>query len=219
MGFRALQIAYPLDLGKPAPKAVLLAMAWHACDDCRTSWPGHSLLTADTHLGRTAIKAALATLVLDNWLVIGRFPNGGRGLATEYVVLPSFPVKSTAPCGECRNRMKKGPPPGWFYNLGTTNRPSPDPFVPETGRNPDEKGSPGDHHQSVTIHQSGEAVPRESETSLSLGSGFDHPSDDPAGRRAAQDAVESVRAMTVSGNPETAPQGQQRKAEATGGAL
>lgn len=192
-------------MGKPAVKAVLLALAWHSCEQCGTAWPGHSALAADTNLGRSAIAAALATLVQDGWLVIGRFPNGGRGLATEYVVLPSVRELSTAPCGICRTNMKKGPPAGQYYAMPGQNHPAPGPFPVETVRNRPENHPPGGHQQSVTTQQSGSAAPRADENSLSLATSFDHPSDDPSVRSAAEDAVRAVREAVDQFPPPTAP--------------
>ncbi len=206
MGFRTLEQARATQTGKPASKAVLMALAWHACDDCGCAWPGHGALSDWTELGRSTIATALAALVKDGLLVIGRFSSGGRGLSTEYVVLPQRTELSPAPCGECRKRMKNPPAIGWFSRPARGNRPESGPFTPETVQSGAENPPAFGHQQSVTTQQSGEAAPRSVEPAPPGGQAFDHPSDDPAGRLAAQEALRAVAAMVRGSEPPNDPE-------------
>ena len=140
MGFKQLEAAYRLTAGKPSPKAVLLAMAWHSCDVCGTTWVPVRDLVDETELGRTTVSDALSALTRDGWLNIGRFPHGGRGLSTEYVVTTHLRELSPAPCGKCRENMKKPPASGWFYSFAGGNQPAGGGFAAETNRLGHEKG-------------------------------------------------------------------------------
>jgi hypothetical protein len=108
VSFEHLDAAAQLEGLPPAPKSVLVHVAQHACVTCGLAWPGVPLLERKTGLGRTAIKLGLEWLVNAGHLKIHAYPHGGRGMATEYIVLPSITGLSTAPCGECRQRMKRG---------------------------------------------------------------------------------------------------------------
>jgi len=108
VSFEHLDAAARLEGLPPAPKSVLVHVAQHACVTCGLAWPGVPLLERKSGLGRTAIKLALEWLVKAGQLRIHAYPHGGRGMATEYIVLPSLTGLSTAPCGECRQRMKRG---------------------------------------------------------------------------------------------------------------
>jgi hypothetical protein len=101
---------------KPVQKLVLLALVDHACDDCGFCWPGMRHLAVKTGLGSTAIAAAIKALAEspEGLLRIHAYPQGGRGRATEYVVLPGVIKLSTAPCGKCLFRMQYPPPDGGF---------------------------------------------------------------------------------------------------------
>ena len=169
VGFQQAASAYRVTTGKPASKAVLVAMAWRSCDACGTCWEGNAGLAGLTELGRTAVTSSLGELVREGWLVIGRYPHGGRGLSTEYVVLPTLRELSTAPCGKCRQNMKNPPPPGRFYSLGDGNRPAGDLLLCQTDRETAIKGPPGGHQHSVTSQQSGTGSPSKSEPTLRAG--------------------------------------------------
>ena len=195
MGYKAADVAARVVAGSPSAKAVLNAMARRACDACGLTWAGVGAIASDTELGKTTIRDNLSRLTRDGLLVVARFPQGGRGLSTEYIVLPGLMKLSPAPCGRCASEMKKAPPAGAFARMSSGKAPGGGGFSsvsdPKgTGSHP-EKAPPAGDHQSENKHQSG----TESETSLPLGLTFDHPSDDPMGRQAAKDALRAVEAM------------------------
>ena len=209
MGFKTAEVAYPLTVGSPGDKSVLAALAFHACDDCGLTWAGVNLLSADTEMGKTRLREALANLVAAGHLRIYRFPHGGRGLSTEYVVLPQHPRLSTAPCGKCVIKMKKPPQGGGFAKKSGENPPHGGAFpvsgnAKATGSGPESHRTGGDH-QSENNHQSGSASPPVTKPSLSLGLTFEHPANDPAGLTASQDALRAVRELTTPRNTSKAP--------------
>ena len=111
MSFEHLSAAGELDAGVGTPltargKAVLWVLALRACRDCGLAWPGARYLEAKTGLGESAVRGGLRELERAGYLKIHAYPTGGRGRATEYIVLPALLELSTAPCGECRSRMK-----------------------------------------------------------------------------------------------------------------
>lgn len=89
-------------------RLLLLAYARHACQFCGLCWPGHVRLQIMTGMGRTTIKATAARLVAAGHLAVHAYPRGGRGMSTEYVVLPKELALSTAPCGKCVDNFKTG---------------------------------------------------------------------------------------------------------------
>ena len=193
VGYKIGEVASRTVAGGPSPKAVLNAMARRACDACGLTWTGVDLIAADTELGRTTVRESLAKLVSAGLLVAARFPNGGRGLSTEYLVLTQVMELSPAPCGQCAARMKNPPPAGAFARLSGKNPPPAGAFSGVSDPKPTGLGAQnpppaGDHHTDI-IHQS----ERQDETSLTLGQSFDHPADDPRARQAAKDALETVR--------------------------
>ena len=112
MGYKAADVAARVVAGSPSAKAVLNAMARRACDACGLTWAGVGAIASDTELGKTTIRDNLSRLTRDGLLVVARFPQGGRGLSTEYIVLPGLMKLSPAPCGRCASEMKKAPPAG-----------------------------------------------------------------------------------------------------------
>jgi hypothetical protein len=99
-------------------KFVLVALADHACEFCGLTWPGISSLQRDTGLGERTIQEALKALAAAGHIRIRDYPHGGRGRATEYIVLPTTPGLSKAPfatatpwppapCDKCKfNRLR-----------------------------------------------------------------------------------------------------------------
>jgi len=201
MGFKAVEAAYPVTVGSPGGKAVLMALAWHACDSCGLTWVGVEALARDTEMGATTIRKALASLAGLDLARVARFPKGGRGLTTEYVILPQRTDLAPAPCERCVSVMKKPPRAGAFRVIPPGNPSPPDAFAGLTGAKATGMGAikppPGGDHQSENNHQSGAGAPRGVEPSLSVGQAFDHPADDPAARQAAEDALRAVREMTA----------------------
>lgn len=112
-------IALPLEGGT---KLVLVLFAFRACPTCGLCWLGTKRLMAETGLGETRIQKALRELRDGGLLKIHAYASGGRGRSTEYIVLPQHMELSTAPCGECRVRMKN-PPRGEGFDKGGTEKP------------------------------------------------------------------------------------------------
>ena len=109
MSHEHVQVALNLELDYPGAKLALLILSWHACRACGIAWPGVAYLERKTGMGPTTVRKALDWLLARDpgqLLKIHAYPKGGRGVATEYVVLPGFIELSPAPCEECRSRMK-----------------------------------------------------------------------------------------------------------------
>lgn len=85
---------------------VLHALAYHACELCGLAWPSGALLAAECNLGATAVQAALASLRKTGLLRVHAYPQGGRGRATQYIVMPNLAGLSTAPCAKCQWNLK-----------------------------------------------------------------------------------------------------------------
>lgn len=117
MAFPLLGRAADLEID-PHPKLVLIALANRACEDCGFAWPGLKYLQRKTHLGETTITGALRFLLASGLVRVHRYPHGGRGRTTEYVVLEQFFKFSTAPCGECVQKQERGRVAGGFGKTG-----------------------------------------------------------------------------------------------------
>lgn len=87
-------------------RLLLLAYARHACQNCGLCWPGNVRLQLLTGMGRTTITAVARRLVDAGHLRVHAYARGGRGMATEYVVLPKELALSTAPCAKCVDNFK-----------------------------------------------------------------------------------------------------------------
>lgn len=87
-------------------RLLLLAYARHACENCGLCWPGRTRLQIMTGLGSTTLSAVARRLVERGLLKIHAYPKGGRGRATEMVVLPKDMQLSPAPCGKCGDNLK-----------------------------------------------------------------------------------------------------------------
>jgi len=103
-------------------KAVLTWLAFHACENCGLCWPGMKLLCLETGLGETAIRKGIDGLERAGQVRIHGYATGGRGRATEYVVLPGLPEFSTAPCGKCRQNLRN-PSRSVGFDNGVTDKP------------------------------------------------------------------------------------------------
>ena len=106
MGNPLTNLVHGLKAGTPAAKAVLYVFADVGCDDCGRAWPGVPFIAERTEIGTTRVRKAIAELVEANLLRVHAYPTGGRGMTTEYIVLPQVPKLSTAPCGKCSARSK-----------------------------------------------------------------------------------------------------------------
>jgi hypothetical protein len=105
-------------------KLVLLALADHACDECGLAWPGIPRLATRTGIGATTLREDLQALTDAGLLEIRRYPRGGRGRATEYVVLgPLVPVAQTA-CPTCARNLA-GSRAAETHQAGDGFRPAP----------------------------------------------------------------------------------------------
>ena len=120
MGVVHIRAAYATTAGSPGAKAVLLCLADRACDECGLAWPGIAYICERTEIGTTRGRALIAQLVESGLLRIHAYPKGGRGVTTEYVVLPAVTKLSTAPCAGCQSRKKTHRPGDGFTGpLGT----------------------------------------------------------------------------------------------------
>jgi len=107
VSFTHLYAAAELRLQSPSQKLVLMIMAKVACDNCGLAWPGMTYLEETTALGRATIQRALSGLVASGQLSPRAYTTGGRGRATQYLVLPiDVPLNENAPCHLCRNNLK-----------------------------------------------------------------------------------------------------------------
>ncbi len=105
MSYQAGFVALSIELPK-ALKLLLYDLAIRACPKCGITWPGVTNLMRSTGMGETLLRESLGELVGRKLVAIHRYPSGGRGRATEYIVLPLHMELSTAPCGECQSLMK-----------------------------------------------------------------------------------------------------------------
>jgi hypothetical protein len=106
VGYRQQAAALRIQLS-PGPKNVLNVLAFHACDRCGRAWPGVPLLMLETGLSRRAVQDALVELRTRPELVtVYQYPKGGRGVSTEYIVMPELAKLSTADCGNCSTRLE-----------------------------------------------------------------------------------------------------------------
>lgn len=87
-------------------RLLLLAYSKHACKFCGICWPGNALLQIMCVLGETAISEARQGLVGHGLIRIHAYARGGRGMATEVIVLLAGSELSTGPCGKCVDRLK-----------------------------------------------------------------------------------------------------------------
>ena len=154
MGVVHIRAAYELTAGGPGLKGVLLAFADRACDECGLAWPGIKYLAEHAELGETKTREAIRILTERGFLSVHGFAKGGRGLSTEYIVLPHVAKLSTAPCGKCREMMKRH-----HTGVGFTG---PEPVKPITRRR--KSHHTGVDHPSVEPYPSGDAARRNSET-------------------------------------------------------
>lgn len=87
-------------------RILLLAYGRHACAFCGMCWPGNVRLELMCLLGETALSEARQSLVAQGYIKIHAYPRGGRGRATEIIVLLAGTELSTGPCGKCVENMK-----------------------------------------------------------------------------------------------------------------
>jgi hypothetical protein len=109
------------------PKVTLMILAAHSCQFCGLTWLGIKRMQDETGMGETSVRAALRHLVDAGLLLVHAYPLGGRGRATEYIVLPDVPrgveKLSTPPCGKCLFNQAKGPSGEGFDKSKTEKTP------------------------------------------------------------------------------------------------
>jgi len=104
VGFRQQSAALKVQLPS-GPKGVLNVLAFHACELCGRAWPGVALIALETGLMERSVREALVELRRHpELLTVYRYPKGGRGMTTEYLVMPGVAKLSTPECGKCSNR-------------------------------------------------------------------------------------------------------------------
>lgn len=118
-------------------KLILLALADHACDECGLAWPGIPRLAERTGIGATTLREDVQALTDAGLIEIRRYPRGGRGRATEYVVLRAYVEVGQAPCAECARKLA-GPHAGETHRAGDGFRPA---RAANTHHPGDEKGA------------------------------------------------------------------------------
>jgi Helix-turn-helix domain len=159
---RHLNAVRRLPPGLPAPtKFVLFLLADHACETCGYAWPGVKCLMQESGLKETTVRGALDRLRDAGLINVHGYSTGGRGRATEYVVLPALPELSTAPCGECRGKLKRLRVAKGIDDSGSSNPSrgdgySPKPFA-EQAQNPS-RGEPQSSRESESSRAARDAV-------------------------------------------------------------
>jgi hypothetical protein len=145
MGFAQSRAALGVKL-PPGPKNVLNVLAFYACELCGHARPGVALIMLNTGLGERAVRQALEELRSNPEILrVWAYPKGGRGVTTEYIVMPGVAKLSTA---DCQYREKHTKSLHHAQGIGVTG-----------GGNPAREWSKTLHqaqdHPSVHIHPSG----------------------------------------------------------------
>ena len=152
--------AWDLRPTNPTAHHVLLCLAHAACAQCGVTWIGVRGICDRTGVGINAVRQALAWLTREDFIRIHRYPKGGRGRSTEYIVLPQLVKLSTPLCGKCE-RNQNTHTPGVGYDKGGTDKS----HTPGVGfsENPHGNGAethlPGVGQQGITTQQ-GSALSR-----------------------------------------------------------
>lgn len=135
VGVQHIRHAYSLQAGGPGAKAVLLCLADRACDTCGLAWPGLLYVSERTEIPEKRARVHVHALVEAGLLLVHAYSKGGRGVSTEYIVLPGFTKLSTAPCEKCA-QLKKTPPTrgGFIGRPGAKPSPGDRGNPPATGR-------------------------------------------------------------------------------------
>lgn len=100
-----VRAAYRVRVGSGSGKAVLMLLADHACERCGLAWPGVGYISETTEVSRASVTRALKHLEAGGWIRVHGYATGGRGRATEFVVMPELQALAVAPCASCRARM------------------------------------------------------------------------------------------------------------------
>lgn len=105
MSVLQVRAAYRVRVGSGSAKAVLMLLCDHACDRCGLAWPGVGYICDTTEVSRASVTRALKILEAGGWIRTHGYATGGRGRATEFVVMPGLEGLAVAPCASCRARM------------------------------------------------------------------------------------------------------------------
>jgi hypothetical protein len=194
--------ALSLELPK-ALKLLLYDLAIRACPRCGLTWPGIPNLMRSTGMGETLLRETLGELSgPDRKLIVThRYPSGGRGRATEYIVLPQHTDLSTAPCGECQSRMKTPRTAGGMTTSGQQN-PSRGGGYPRNPTVSDAKPHARVTHQQE-VQQQQEGASRQVDPQASPSGAATPPLSDRNPATEAREAVEEMlRASDITPNPD-----------------
>jgi len=145
-----VHLAYRTHVGSPTTKSVFVCLCDAGCNACGLAFPGVPAISGYTELSPTSVRKALESLAAQGLAKPVRYLNGGRGVATEYLLFHGHKDLSTAPCAECRKNMRNPPPPGG-YDKALTDKPTARRRVSEkTHHFASENPSRGGDQQSVT---------------------------------------------------------------------
>ena len=202
MSHQAGRAALALVLPK-ALKLLLYDLAIRACPHCGLTWPGIPNLIRSTGMGETLLRETLGELAGEKWklIVVHRYPSGGRGRATEYIVLPQHTDLSTAPCGECQSRMKTPRAAGGMTTAGQQN-PSRGGGYPQNPSQSDAKPLGRVRHQQEVQQQQEGAQARQVDPSPAAPGAATPPMSD---RNPATEAREAVEEMLRASQPTSSP--------------
>jgi hypothetical protein len=87
-------------------KLVLFSLATRACLECGLVWAGLDYLTRKSRRSETTVSAALRELKYTGLVTVHAYSRGGRGKATEYILLPQAFAYASAPCVACQERRQ-----------------------------------------------------------------------------------------------------------------
>jgi len=192
MGFAQERAALAVKL-PPGVKHVLQCLAFRACGTCGHARPSVPLLALDTGMSERAVRDALVELREHTELVkVWAYSKGGRGVTTEYVVMPGLARLSPPDCadwGKHTNTLRH------MQGIARAESAKPGKIGSETLRQTS-------YHPSEHTHPSGEA-PAKAAGSPPIG-------EPPAGGRSATGpdgpAVEPPPESPLSDPPPRAPQ-------------
>jgi hypothetical protein len=95
----------------PGIKHVLQCLAYRACGLCGHARPSAPLLALDTGMSERSVRDALVELRQNPQLLkVWAYSKGGRGVTTEYIVMPELAKLSTTDCpdwGKHSNTMRR----------------------------------------------------------------------------------------------------------------
>lgn len=139
-------------------KLVLFALATRACITCGFVWSGSDYLARKARRGETTIKAALRELKYAGLIDVHAYSRGGRGRATEFILLPRDFTYAPAPCSYCLKRRESGRhATGMTESKPVATRPVFMTDCPKPVATRPRNGSPRDPHSVINTIQLGAA--------------------------------------------------------------